>query len=102
MYKSSEKFSEYSGHQSLECRGCIAISYLHYLALKSAGYCRECHLADILWSYVYLLISFSHIQFGSEFSSHYIMMCNVLFFFGMYNIGIACFAAASTHHPAVV
>ena len=74
MYKPSEKFSECSSHQPLECGGCIAISHLHYLALKSAEYCREYHLADILWSYVQLFISFSHIQLGSELSLRYIMM----------------------------
>ena len=78
MYKSSEKFSEYSSHQPLECGGCIAISHLHYSALKSAKYCRECCLADILWSFGHLLISFSHIQFGSGFSLHYIMMYCIL------------------------
>ena len=127
MYKPFEKFSEYSSHQLLKCGGCIAIPHLHYSALKSAKYCREGHLADILWSYVHLLISFSHIQFGSEFSSHYIMMyciliwercyifpcilillwqieysCNVLFFFGIHSIGVTCFVAAGTHHPTVV
>ena len=27
---------------------------------------------------------------------------NVPFFFGIHSIGVACFAAAGTHHPAVV
>ena len=72
MYKPSKKFSKYSSHQPLECGGCIAVSHLHYSALKGAEYCRECCLTDILWSYVCLLISFCHIQFGSEPSSHYI------------------------------
>ena len=58
MYKHSEKFSEYSGHQPLECGGYIAVPHLHYSALKSAEYCRECHFTDILWPYVHLLISF--------------------------------------------
>ena len=78
MYKSSEKFLKYGGHQLLECGRCIAISHLHYSALKGAKYCRECHFTDILWSYVHLLISLSHIQFGSELSSHYIMMYCIL------------------------
>ena len=30
------------------------------------------------------------------------MVLNVLFFFGMHSIGVACFAAAGTHHPVVV
>ena len=29
-------------------------------------------------------------------------VCNVPFFFGIHSIGAACFAAAGTHHPAVV
>ena len=83
--------------------------------------------SDILWSYAHLLLSFCHIQFGSECSSCYIMMycvliwegcyilpcisfccrrsnmvLNVPFFFGIHSIGVACFAAAGTHHPAVV
>ena len=29
-------------------------------------------------------------------------VCNVPFFFGIHSIGVACFAAAGTHHPAVV
>ena len=73
MYEPSEKFSEYSSHQQLKCGGCIAISHLHYSALKCAKCCTEGCLTDILWSYAHLLISFSHIQFGSELSSCYIM-----------------------------
>ena len=57
---------------------CIAVPHLHYLALKSAKYCRECHLTDILWPYAPLLISFCHIQLGSEFSLCYIMMYHIL------------------------
>ena len=29
------------------------------------------------------------------------MVLNVPFFFGIHSIGVACFAAAGTHHPAV-
>ena len=78
MYKPSEKFSEYSGHQLLESGGCIAVPHLHYLALKSAKYCRECCLTDILLPYACLLISFCHVQLGSEFSSCYTMMYHIL------------------------
>ena len=69
---------KYSSHQLLKCGGCIGISHLHYSALKSAKYCRECCFSDILWSYVHLLISLCHIQLGSEFSSGYIMTYYVL------------------------
>ena len=30
------------------------------------------------------------------------MVCNVLFFFGIHSIGVACLSAAGIHHPAVV
>ena len=78
MYESSKEISEYSSHQPLECGGCIAIPHLHYLALKHAEYCRECCFSDILWSYAHLLISFCHIQFGSECSLRYIMTYCIL------------------------
>ena len=78
MYKPSKEVLEYSSHQLLKCGGCIVISHLHYSALKSAEYCRECHFSDILWSYARLLISLCHIQLGSEFSLHYIMMYCIL------------------------
>ena len=127
MYEPSEKILEYSSHQPLECGRCIAISHLHYLALKSAEYSRECCLSDILWSYAHLLINLCHSQLGSEISSCYIMMYCILIwerchvfpcilvllsqieygsqctvFLGIHSIGIACFVAAGTHHPVVV
>ena len=73
MYKPSEKVLEYTGHQLLKRRGCIAISHLHYLVLKSAEYYREHCFFDILWPYVCLLISLCHIQLGAEVSLCYIM-----------------------------
>ena len=84
MYKPSEKISEYSGHQSPECGGCIAISHLHYSALICAEYCRECCFPNVLWSYAHLLISFCHIQFESEFSLRYIMTYCILIWEGCY------------------
>ena len=78
VYKPSKKVLEYSSRQPLKCRTCIAISHLHYSALKSAKYCRECHFSNILWPYAHLLISLCHIQLGSELSSRYIMMYCVL------------------------
>ena len=84
MYESSKKVLEYSGHQLLKCGGCIAISHMHDLALKSAEYCRECHFSDILWSYAHLLISLCHIQFGSELCSCYIMTYCILIWEGCY------------------
>ena len=67
-----------SSHQLLKCGGCIAVSHLHYSALKSAKYCRECHFSNILWPYACLLISLCHIQLGSERSSRYIMTYCIL------------------------
>ena len=93
MYKPSKKSLEYSSHQLLECGGCIAISHLHYLALKCAKYCRECHLADILWPYEHLLIGFCHIQFGSEISSCYIMTDCVLIWERVLHLSM-CFHSA--------
>ena len=78
MYEPSKKVSEYSSHQPLECGGCIAISHLHYLALKGAKYSRECCFSNILWSYACLLISLCHIQLGSEISSYYITTYYIL------------------------
>ena len=128
MYKPSEEVLEYSGHQPLKCGGCIAIPLLHYSALKHAEYCRECCFSNILWSYVCLLISLSVIsnldlnlahtiswRIASWYekgvtSFHIFSFCcrrlntvlNVPIFFGIHSIGVACFAAAGTHHPAVV
>ena len=82
MYESSKKVSEYSGHQLLKCGGCIAIPHLHYSALKGAKYCGECHLANSLCSYAHLLISFCHIQLGSEFGLCYIMTYCILIWEG--------------------
>ena len=78
MYEPSKKVLEYSSHQLLKCGGCIAVSHLHYSALKGAKYCRERCFSNILWPYVHLLISLCHIQLGSEISLHYIMMYCIL------------------------
>ena len=47
-------------------------------ALLGSEYCRECCFTDILWSYAGLLMNLGHIQFGSEFSLHYIMTYHIL------------------------
>ena len=78
MHKPSEEISEYSSHQLLKCGGCVAIPHLHYLALKHAKYCGECHLSNVLYSYACLLMSLCHIQLGSETSLRYIMTYCVL------------------------
>ena len=52
-----------SSHQSLECRGCVAVTHLHYLAPECAKYCGECCLMDMFQYNVYLFIHFGHIEF---------------------------------------
>ena len=78
MYEPSKKALEYSGHQLLKCGGCIAVSHLHYSALKGVKYCRENHFSNILWPYACLFISLCHIQLGSELSLCYIMTYCIL------------------------
>ena len=48
MDESTDAISKDGSHQSLECRGCIAITHLHYLASKRAKYCSECCLMDVM------------------------------------------------------
>ena len=47
MDESTDAISKDCGHQSLECRGCVTITHLHYLASECAKYCGKCHLMDI-------------------------------------------------------
>ena len=49
-------------HQSLKCRGCIAITHLHYLASEHAKYCDKCHLMDVFQYDAYLFVCFGHIK----------------------------------------
>ena len=49
-------------HQSLERRGCVAVTHLHYLAPKCAKLCGKCHLMDVFWYDAYLFICFGHIE----------------------------------------
>ena len=51
-----------SSHQSLECRGCVAVTHLHYLAPKCAKYCGECRLMDVFRYDAYLFVHFGHIE----------------------------------------
>ena len=80
MDESTDAISKDSGHQSLEHRGCIAISHLHYLALKGAEYHRECHLADILQSYVHLVGAHMLIYIYVQSQSKYISVFSLILF----------------------
>ena len=52
-----------SSHLSLEHRGCVAVTHLHYLAPECAKYCGEHHLMDVFRYDVYLFVCFRHIEF---------------------------------------
>ena len=62
MDKPTDAIAKDSGHQSLEHRGCIAVTHLHYLAFECAKYCSECCLIDMFWYNAYLFICFGHIK----------------------------------------
>ena len=62
MDESTDAISKDHGHQLLECRGCIAITHLHYLASERAKYCSEHCLMDMFWYDVYLFVHFRHIK----------------------------------------
>ena len=63
MDESTDAILKDSGHQLLEHRGCIAVTYLHYLAPECAKYCGECRLMDMFQYDAYLFIRFGHIEF---------------------------------------
>ena len=62
MDESTDAILEDCGHQSLECRGCIAITHLHYLASERAKYCSKRCLMDVFQYDVYLFVHFGHIE----------------------------------------
>ena len=62
MDELTDAISKDRGHQSLKCRGCIAITHLHYLAPECAKYCGERHLMDVFQYDVYLFVRFRHIE----------------------------------------
>ena len=61
MNESTDAILKDSGHQSLECRGCVAVTHLHYLASECAKYCGKCCLMDVFRYDAYLFICFRHI-----------------------------------------
>ena len=63
MDKLTDAIPEDSSHQSLECRGCVAVTHLHYLAPERAKYCGEHRLMDVFWYDAYLFVCFRHIKF---------------------------------------
>ena len=62
MDESTDAISKDDGHQSLEHRGCVAITHLHYLASERAKYCSEHCLMDMFRYDMYLFIRFGHIK----------------------------------------
>ena len=78
LHKLSDVVSECGSHQLLKCGWCITVSHLYCSALKSAEYCRECGFMHVLGLYVHFLISFCHVQFGPELSTHYIVSNSIL------------------------
>ena len=62
MDESTDAILKDGGHQSLEHRGCVAITHLHYLASEHAKYCGECHLMDVFQYDAYLFVHFGHIK----------------------------------------
>ena len=64
MDKLTDVIPKDSGHQLLECRGCVTVTHLYYLAPECAKYCGECHLMDMFQYNAYLFIRFGHIKFS--------------------------------------
>ena len=60
MDESTDAISKDCRHQLLKCRGCIAITHLHYLASGCAKYCSKCRLMDMFRYDAYLFIRFRH------------------------------------------
>ena len=61
MDKSTDAISKNCGHQSLEHRGCVAITHLHYLASKRVKYCGKRCLMDV-FQYDALFVHPGHIK----------------------------------------
>ena len=62
MDELTDAISKDCSHQSLEHRGCIAITHLHYLASEHAKYCGEHCLMDVFQYDVYLFVCFGRIE----------------------------------------
>ena len=62
MDELTDAISKDHSHQSLECRGCVAITHLHYLASECAKYCSEHCLMDVFQYDAYLFVCFGHIK----------------------------------------
>ena len=58
MDEATDAISKDCSHQSLERRGCIAITHLHYLASERAKYCGKRCLMDVFRYNVYLFVRF--------------------------------------------
>ena len=62
MDELADAIAEDCSHQSLESRGCIAITYLHHLAPECVKDSCKCCLMDVFWYDAYLFICFGHIE----------------------------------------
>ena len=62
MDEPTDAITKDGGHQSLECRGCVAVTHPHYVAPECAKYCSKCHLMDVFWYDAYLFIWFGHLE----------------------------------------
>ena len=63
MDELADTIMEDCSHQSLESRGCIAITHLHHLAPECAkDSCKHC-LMNVFQYNAYLFICFRHIEF---------------------------------------
>src|ERR1700689_3868343 len=72
VYEPSDKFSEDSRHQPLECSRCVTIPLLHGMADEGAIYCGKRGFPHILWFDAYLFVRVGHIDLRSIFSPSYI------------------------------
>src|ERR1700691_2499836 len=72
VYEPSDKFSEDSRHQPLECSRCVTIPLLHGMADEGAIYCGKRGFLHILWFDTYLFVCIRHIDLISIFSPSYI------------------------------
>ena len=79
MDESTDAILKDCGHQLLECRGCVAITHLHYLASEHAKYCGECHLMDVFQYNVYLFVHLRVSYWGHKISKSTSVDCNKIY-----------------------
>ena len=84
MYEFSDEILKSNGHKLLKCRWGITVTHLYDMTLEHTKDHGECGFIHIFRLNMSLLISLSHVQFGLESSSRYIMMNSVLLGEGCY------------------